>query len=206
MPVRKAAMTVVSVLSLSILAALPGWTQTSTGFTVSVRGGVPQPENEFIERGVVGGMVGYRTPRALLFAIDFLYAGKDYYYFEKGRWSEGVEWSQVPAGVSGRSDWIFYRSRNVLSPSVGASLPLGAVGVYATAGVNFSFVVLSDARDAYPGFAAAAERSPASVVPVVRGGLRWPARSLFGFQLEYSWSRDDAVIIFGAVFDSGGSS
>ena len=194
-------------LTIVLLAVAVGaGAQTSTGFTISFRGGVPDPQNVFVDRGVVGGMVGYRTANALLFAFDYLYIGKDYYYFENGSWSDGVGWSDVPSGESSRSDWIFYRSRQLISPSVGLSGPVGPVGLYATVGVNLTFVVLSDARSAYPGFSKAADTSPTKLMPVARGGVRWPARSLFGFQIEYSWSREDALLMFGACFDSGGSS
>jgi len=168
--------------------------QTNTGFSASIRAGIPDPGNSFIDRAFVGALIGYRSSFGLLGTLAYYYTGADYYDYSSAGWNESTDVED---------DWIFSRHRHTLAPSVGLSGVIGPVGLYATVGLQLNFISLSDAADYYPEFAAAADTRPAELDRVLRAGIRWPGDSLFGLQVEYQQGEQNAVLVAGVAMDIG---
>lgn len=184
--------TIVAVL----LCAAPGLeAQTRTGPFVGATFALVDRPDELAGDAAFGGHIGIRSPLGLVVMGEYLYAGKDFYYFDSAnaRWSGPVRWSQVPSGESSRSDWQFYRRRHVVGGSVGLSYPLGRLGLYSTAGIMINIVEPSDVADSYPAFKDAVTSSSLGEGPVFasyafRFGAVYPARALIAGQVSYAVS------------------
>jgi hypothetical protein len=213
---------------LIVLALLVGTAgsvagQTADGFFIAAEAGIGLQTDDLFTESAVGGSLGYRFDGGLLLLGEYLYAGTDFYYFAgTDGWRQAESWSDVPGGSSGRSDWLFYRRRHVIGITAGLSGRVARLGVFATAGILFNAITLSDAADFYPEFAAEAERSSIGTGRVLtttalRGGLTYPAEGAVAATASWLVSferpegdnpavyiRRSSIILLGVVFQAGG--
>ena len=191
-----------SVLTIVIIATLASTAQlvdaqTRSGLFFGGNVAVASNPDDLIGTAAVGGHIGVRFPLGLVLLGEYLYAGKDFFFFDSGagEWSKPVAWRDVPSGDSSRGDWLFYRRRHVVGGSAGVGFSVGDLGIYSTIGILLNIVDLSDAADSYPAFREAATESSIDNGNVLRStafrvGLVYPAQSLIAGQLSY-------VLIFG---------
>ena len=166
--------------------------QTRTGPFVGGTFALVDRPDELAGDVALGGYIGIRNSFGLVLMGEYLYAGKDFYYFDSASssWSGPVRWSQVPSGESSRSEWQFYRRRHVVGGSVGLSYPFGRLGLYSTAGIMLNIVDPSDVADSYPAFKDAVNAPSLGDGPVFasyafRFGAVYPARALIAGQFAY---------------------
>ena len=57
-----------------------------------------------------GGQIGFRNSSGLFLFGEYLYAGKDFYYYDSDEreWVRAASWQHVPSGSSSRGFWLFY--------------------------------------------------------------------------------------------------
>ncbi|TVQ21918.1 MAG: hypothetical protein EA383_16330 [Spirochaetaceae bacterium] len=180
-------------LSLMVCGVPQLSAQTVSGAYVGATvAGRPVPDDVF-GSFAVGLQGGYRFPAGLFLSGEYMYAGRDYYYFDfdgDRSWKQAASWSDVPSGDASASEWLFFRERHILGVAAGLAVPVGQVGLFGAAGFSISIIDLSDAEDNYPEFADAARESSigsgtAEVSPSLRAGITFPASSLVSAQLSY---------------------
>ena len=180
-------------LSLTALGVSQLSAQTVTGGYVGATvAGRPVPDDVFgsFAAGLLGG---YRFPGGLFLSGEYMYAGRDYYYFDfdgDRSWKQAASWPEVPSGDVPPSEWLFFRERHILGVAAGIAVPLGPVGLFGAPGFSISIIDLSDAQHDYPEFADAARESSigsgtAEISPSLRAGIVLPASSLVSAQLSY---------------------
>lgn len=165
-------------IAVSITGVVPG--QTASGVFITGEIGLAPAPDDFVGEAALGGMLGYRTGGGILFGLEYLWAGTDYYYFDDDRWLRAPGWSAVPAGTTARENWLFFRDRHVVGLSAGLSGSFWLVGVYATGGILLNLITMSEAAEFYPEFAAAATETaygPATLIATgsARVGIVIPA-------------------------------
>jgi hypothetical protein len=195
--------------------------QTATGPYAAITGVISGQPDDLIGNAAFGGQIGYRTPTGFLLLGEYLYAGKDYYFYEDSSWKLAASWPDVPSGSTSRSDWIFYRERHAVGIAAGFSGAVHRVGLFGAGGLMFNIVTLSEGADYYPDFEKAATQSSIGDSTVLftttlRGGIVYPARSPVAghlalmMQLEASDQLDDSryyrrntFILLGMSFQLG---
>ncbi|MFA7566396.1 MAG: hypothetical protein WCY01_05165 [Alkalispirochaeta sp.] len=204
------------------IATAPGiYAQTATGIYAAFTGAITAQPDDLVDSGVIGGQLGYRAPGSWFVFGEYLYAGKDFYYFEKSEWHMSASWLDVPSGSVSRNDWIFYRDRHAVGLAGGLSGAIGEVGFFGAAGVMLNLVLLSDAADSYPEFEQAATRSSIGESTVLftttfRGGVVWPAHAPVAGQAavmvqleptrqsgDTGYLRRNTYFFLGVVFQTG---
>lgn len=87
------------------------------------------------------------------FLLDYLYVGREYYYFnhDSNYWFGPVPWSAVPER-SERRDWLFYHDRHFICLSAAFYLPINKVEFFISQGISLVWLSLSNAGDYYPDF------------------------------------------------------
>lgn len=202
-PAIRAVLPAVLLFSLLVCFSEAPAAQTADGlFTAGTVAFSLQPD-DLIRSAAIGGQLGYRMPRGVLLMGEYLYAGKDFYYYDSSnrRWTMATGWPEVPSGSSSRSDWIFYRTRHIVGFALGgsgaplaayshAAGPLSRLGLYGAVGFMLSIISVSEAEDTYPEFGKEAESSSIGDSRVLftttfRGGLVYPARSPVAGKLAY---------------------
>jgi hypothetical protein len=177
--------------------------QTADGlFTAGTVAFSLQPD-DLIRSAAIGGQLGYRMPRGVLLLGEYLYADKDFYYYDSSakRWTMATGWPEVPSGSSSRSDWIFYRTRHIVGFALGgsgtplathtvAAGPLSRLGLYGAVGIMLSIISVSEAEETYPEFGKEAGASSIGESRVLftttfRGGIVYPAQSPIAGKLAY---------------------
>jgi hypothetical protein len=209
-----------------LILLLPGVTsvlypQTRTGaFAAPIVAVTAQPD-DLVGSGAIGGQLGVRTPSGLIVFGEYLYTGKDYYFYEGSEWKMAASWPDVPSGSARRNDWLFFRSRHAIGVATGYSGAVSGLGVFGAGGIMFNYVTVSDAADTYPEFEAAATQSSIGGSNVLfsltaRGGIVYPAESPVAgslavmFQLEPTqqlgetrYLRRNTYFLFGLTIQTG---
>lgn len=168
-------------LVLLLVAGFPLAAQSASGAFLTGQVGLGLRTDDLISGSAVGAAFGFRFPAGLVLAMDYLYAGTDFYYWDGGSWIQAAGWADVPDNGVGRADWNFYRRRHAVGLAGGISGQAGPLGLFATAGLLLGIIELSDAAEFYPEFRDAARvssigSSTVVVDPVLRAGLQFPAR------------------------------
>jgi hypothetical protein len=169
--------------------------QTKTGAFASALVAMTAQPDDLVGSGAIGGQIGLRAPTGFLVLGEYLYTGKDYYFYDGSGWKMAASWPDVPSGSTGRNDWLFYRSRHAAGLAAGYSGAVRRFGFFGAGGVMLNYVTLSDAADTYPEFETAATQSSIGGSNVLfsmtaRGGIVYPAESAVAgsftvmFQLE----------------------
>lgn len=207
---------------VAFVGVAPVAAQSATGAFLSGQVGIALQTDDLIGGSAVGAALGFRFPGGLLLAMDYLFAGTDFYYWDGGSWIQAAGWSEVPDNGVGRSDWNFYRRRHALGLGGGLSGEAGPLGLFATGGILIGIIELSDAAEFYPEFrdAAAVSSLGASTVivdPVLRAGLQFPARGAVSGTLAWMVTFDrepaadagryvqrNSLLLLGVSFQQGG--
>lgn len=164
------------------VATAASYGQTATGPYVAFTGAIPLQPDDLIGNAAFGGQIGFRGPGGFLLLGEYLYAGKDFYFYDGSSWKMAASWLDLPSGSSSRGDWLFYRERHVVGLAAGFAGAFGQVGVFGAGGIMFNVVTLPEATDYYPEFEEAATRSSIGNSSVLfttslRAGVVYPARS-----------------------------
>ncbi|MFW6388010.1 MAG: hypothetical protein ACOC0B_01925 [bacterium] len=149
--------------------------------------------DDLVESAALGVQGGYRSSGGVLFMGEYLYLGRDFYYFDfddERIWKRADSWSSVPSPEADINDWLFTRSRHMLGAAAGFSGVFGPAGLYGAGGLALSWLSVSDAEDEYPEFGEAARQSSLGdsgvlVTPTIRGGMVVPANSVIAAQVSY---------------------
>jgi len=85
-------------------------------------------------------------------SLDYLYTGKDYFYFSDAVWHGPSPWYEVKIATPSaeESSWIFYQTCHYLSPQGMLLIPVAGIDLIFSAGPALSFVVASEASEYYP--------------------------------------------------------
>lgn len=195
--------------------------QTAPGPYAAITGAISAQPDDLIGNAAFGGQLGFRAPTGFLVIGEYLYAGKDFYFYEGSSWKMAASWSDVPSGSTSQSDWIFYRERHAVGVAAGFSGAIYRVGLFGAGGFMFNIVTLSEGADFYPEFEKAATQSSIGdsmvlFTTTLRGGIVYPARSPVAghlalmVQLEPSDQLDDSryyrrntFILLGMSFQLG---
>jgi hypothetical protein len=210
---------------ISLIVPVTTIAQTQTGYFVGGLAATALITDEVLTNSAAGLQLGYRYPAGLLFLVDFLYAGDDYYYFDfdQRRWTQAASWSEVPNGDISRSAWPFYRSRSLLGGAIGYSADGYPLGYFASLGFMISMIQESDATGDYPGFKDAIRStnvgsSPIALSTSLRLGATFPVWGPLTGQLAYmlligeEWNafeqrfvqfRRNSMIMLGLVVNTG---
>jgi len=169
---------VVTALLLASRQPLPA--QTLTGAYATGVAAITSQPDDLTNSGAIGGQLGLRAPSGFIVFGEYLYTGKDYYFYDGSDWNVAASWYDVPSGSSSRGDWLFYRTRHVVGISGGFSGAIRRVGLFGAGGFMLNIVSLSDAAETYPEFEAVATQSSIGDSNVlfsttVRGGVVYPA-------------------------------
>jgi hypothetical protein len=119
---------------------------------------VPVSSNRFID-DVQGGLhFRYRPGDSFGIFLDYVYVGKEYYYFDHNRktWRGAVPWSQVPDDIE-EGEWLFYHTRHYIAPYPVFFIPAGRIDFLIGAGPSFVFLVSPLRETYYPAFQSAFE-------------------------------------------------
>lgn len=183
--------------------------------------------DDLVESAALGLQGGYRSPGGLLFMGEYLYLGRDFYYFDfddERVWRRAESWSDVPSGENDLDEWLFTRSRNMLGAAVGFAGEFGPIGLYGAGGLAMSWLSVSDAEEEYPEFGDAARKSSIGdgsvlLTPTLRGGMVAPANSLVAAQVsymlmleraddstEFGYIRRNSLLYLGLVIQPGAES
>ncbi|MFO7848939.1 MAG: hypothetical protein R6V67_03160 [Spirochaetia bacterium] len=179
---------------MSLLTAQPAAAQSAEGVFISGVGTTALQPDDLIGNAGLGVQAGFRFSSGLLFMGEYLYTGKDYYYYDfegNKRWEKAASWSDVPLSSDvSRDEYIFYRTRHVLGGAAGFSAAVDQIGLFGAAGLTFNIIALADAADNYPEFEEAAVESSIGNGTVLmttnlRAGLVFPAEGPIAGQLAY---------------------